>query len=302
MIVSASRRTDIPAFYGRWFLNRLRQGFALVRNPFNQALVYRVPLDPRQVRCLVFWTKDPRDLLERLDELDSYGLPYYFLFTLTAYGAEIERNLAEKRVIRERFVRLSERLGAERVVWRYDPIFFTPTWDIERHLRHFELLASALRGYTRRCVISVLTMYKKCRKNLKDIEFLSLPAENRQNFFRELAAIAAGAGIELRSCASAEPAAAGIPPSKCIDDDLISEITGTAFVGTKDRCQRAACGCVESVDIGAYDTCLHHCLYCYANSNLQTARRRYALHDPDSPLLCGRPAASDRILERVAAG
>jgi hypothetical protein len=298
MIVSASRRTDIPAFYGRWFVNRLKAGYALVRNPVAQRLVYRVPLSPDRVRCIVFWTKDPRPLLELLDEIDARRIPYYFLFTVNPYGPDIERNLPDKDTRVRTFVRLAERLGADRVVWRYDPIFFTPEIGVDEHIRSFRSFAEAFTGLTRRCIISYLSMYNKTRRNMRDIDLLEISSESKNRLLEEIKRCASDCGIELRSCASQELAAAGIEAGKCIDDALIAKITQTDFVGRKDRSQRKLCGCVESVDIGSYDTCRNQCLYCYANSNFEAARRNWDRHDPDSELLLGELKEDDTLVPR----
>jgi hypothetical protein len=299
VIVSASRRTDIPAFYSSWFLRRLEQGYALVRNPVNTRLVYRVPLSAGSTRCIVFWTKNPEPMVERLGELEDFGVPFYFLFTLTGYGPELEGNLPEKRGILRTFQNLAARLGPQRVVWRYDPILFTPEYSPSEHLRLFTELTRELAGSTRRCIVSFLTMYNKCRRNLASFELLELPSRQKAALAGEMRSLAAAQGIELASCASDELAAAGVPAGKCVDDVMISRISGQEFRGRKDRSQRSSCRCVESADIGAYDTCVHHCLYCYANSNYEAALQRRRLHDPQSALLYGRLGEEDQLLERT---
>lgn len=298
MIISASRRTDIPAFYGPWFLKRLGEGYVLVRNPVNPRLVYRVPISAEQTRCIVFWTKNPGSLIGRLDELDSYRIPYYFLFTLTGYGTELERNLPDKRRILRTFLDLAGRLGPERVLWRYDPILFTRDYSPSVHIRLFRQLARELAGSTRRCILSYLTMYNKCRRNLDSVGLVEISPAGKRSLALEIESIASGYDIQLYGCSCPELTEAGIPAGKCVDDSLISQITGQEFTGKKDRSQREACGCVESVDIGAYDTCVHHCLYCYANANSRTAQERHSSHDPGSALLHGRMSKEDRISER----
>ena len=299
MIVSASRRTDIPAFYSPWFFSRLQEGYALVRNPVNSRLVYHVPIAAGTTRCIVFWTKNPAPLAERLGELEDYGIPFYFLFTLTGYGPELERNLPDRKEILNTFLSLAARLGPERVVWRYDPILFTPEYTPSLHLRLFQELARELAGSTQACIISFLTMYNKCRRNLASAELTDVSREEKTELLRGLQELAGARGIRLTSCACEAMVEAGVPAGKCIDDLLISRISGQEFRGRKDRSQRASCRCVESVDIGAYDTCVHHCLYCYANSNYQAALQRRRLHDPHSPLLTGRLGEEDRLLERT---
>jgi hypothetical protein len=299
MIISVSRRTDIPAFYSRWFLNRLREGYALVRNPVNTRLVYHLPISGGKTRCIVFWTKNPAALVEHLGELEGFGIPFYFLFTLTGYGPELERNLPDKQAILRTFLDLAERLGPDRVVWRYDPILFTPDYPPSEHLRLFEELTRALAGSTRRCIVSFLTMYNKCRRNLATFELLELTGEDKAAMAGEMKSLAEARGIELVSCASDEFVEYGVSAGRCVDDRLISRISGQELGGNKDRSQRDSCLCVQSADIGAYDTCVHHCLYCYANSNYRTALQRRRLHDPESPLLYGRLGEEDRLLERT---
>jgi hypothetical protein len=299
MIISASRRTDIPAFYTPWLLGRLQEGYALVRNPVHSRLVYHVPITAENTRCIVFWTKNPAPLAERIGELENFGIPFYFLFTLTGYGHELERNLPDKRGILSTFLSLSARLGSERIVWRYDPILFTPEYTPSAHLRLFEELVRELAGATRRCIVSFLTMYNKCRRNLASFELIDVAPEEKTELLRGLKELTSARDIELASCASDEMVELGVPAGKCVDDLLISRISGQAFRGRKDRSQRGPCRCVESVDIGAYDTCVHHCLYCYANSNYETALQRRRLHDPRSPLLYGSLGEEDRLLQRT---
>ena len=299
MIISASRRTDIPAFYAPWLFRRLKEGYALVRNPVNARLVYQVPISAGKTRCIVFWTKNPAALSERLAELEDFGIPFYFLFTLTGYGPELERNLPDKKQILRTFRTLAGSLGPERVVWRYDPILFTPEYSPSAHLRLFADLARELAGSTRRCIVSLLTMYNKCRRNLAAFELIEVSPAEKIDLVRGLQAIAEPLDIRLTSCACTELVQLGLPAGKCIDDLLISRISGQEFRGKKDRSQRDSCLCVESADIGAYDTCTHHCLYCYANSNYTTALQRRRLHDPQSPLLYGSLAEEDQLLQRT---
>lgn len=168
MILSVSRRTDIPNYYSEWFYNRIKEEFLYVRNPMNPHQISKIDLSPDVVDCIVFWTKNPEPMINRLDELAAYH--YYFQFTLTGYGKEIECNVPHKR---ERmipvFQELSKRIGKQKVIWRYDPIIFTKTYTPEYHLKAFEQIAMALRGYTEKCVISFVDVYAKNKKNMKSI-------------------------------------------------------------------------------------------------------------------------------------
>ncbi|MDW7761514.1 MAG: DUF1848 domain-containing protein [Acidobacteriota bacterium] len=286
MIVSASRRTDIPAFYGRWFLNRLRAGHVLVANPRRRLEVRRVDLDPASIDGIVFWTKNPEDFLSRLPGLDAFEIPYDFLFTITGYGPSIEPNLPPKRAVIETFKRLSDRLGPERVIWRYDPIFLTPAIGGDEHLRRFESLARNLEGYTTHVIIAFLTLYRKSRRHMESLK-VSLPEpDDARRLLLKLKRMAAFRGMTLGTCAvSSECHPEGTARGACIDARRFERMIGRSIPMSKDPGQRKECLCVRSVDIGAYDTCAHTCLYCYANASPATALRNRELHDPDGPIL-----------------
>jgi hypothetical protein len=299
MIVSTSRRTDIPAFYSEWFVNRLREGFVLVRNPFNPKQVSRIALSPGVVDFLVFWTKNPEKMLPKLDRINGFTIPYYFLFTLTPYDKSLERNLPSKTKIIDTFVTLSERIGKKRVIWRYDPILLTDRIDALYHLEYFERLCEKLGNHTERCIISFVHMYKKCVRNLSDFTIAAIDDGMKSELLKKFHTIAIKYDITLQTCAvDIDALHPGIKKGKCIDDKLISDITGCELNVKKDKYQRKSCNCVESVDIGSYNTCMNGCLYCYANNDAALAEKNYALHDPQAPLLYGHIAKSDIIVER----
>ncbi len=299
MIVSVSRRTDIPALYTEWLLHRLEEGYVLVRNPVNPRLISRVPLLPDAAEFIVFWTKNPAPMLSSLDRIDRFSIPYYFLFTVTPYGKEIERNLPGKQAIIESFLRLSERTGRRKTIWRYDPIIFSESFDEGYHKTRFEGLCAVFEGKTERCIISYLDMYKKCEQNLKGLGIRQPGVQETIDLAGAIGKIASKYGIGVQSCAEkADFSAAGVKKGKCIDDTLISELVGKKVQAPKDKTQRTQCGCVESVDIGTYDTCTGGCLYCYANRNPEAARGNRAAHDPASPLLFGNIGEKDRIVDR----
>ena len=293
MIVSVSRRTDIPAFYADWFFRRLDEGYALVRNPIDPHRVSRIELTPDFVDCFVFWTKNPAPMLDRLDKLAGYA--YYFQYTITPYGRDIEPNIPEAAGSLETFKQLSEMIGKDRVIWRYDPIFISLDYTAQFHLQVFARMASALCGYTKRCVISFMDIYRKIKKNMEKAGAEAiLPAEMRL-LAKELCTIAGEYGIKMVSCSeSIDLSGCGIRHGSCIDPALISELVGCRVTAGRDKNQRPSCGCVESVDIGAYDTCPGGCRYCYANSG---RRLRYI---PGSPLLCGEIEPGDIIRTRKA--
>lgn len=298
MILSVSRRTDIPNYYSGWFLNRVREGFLYVRNPMNPHQISRIELSPEVVDCIVFWTKNPEPMLERLGELDPY--PYYFQFTLTGYGQDIEPGVPDKREnVIPTFQRLSKTVSPSRVIWRYDPILFTPVYTPEYHLRAFSCIAEALKGYTNRCIISFVDRYTKNSKSLKLLGTYELQQQELEAFASQIAEISAENGMTVASCAEMmDLAHCGIEHGSCIDRKLIEEIIGCSLKAGKDKNQRPECGCVESVEVGTYDTCKNGCLYCYANSSPKQVTRISQDYDPGSPLLCGSIVTGDKVTER----
>lgn len=320
MILSISRRTDIPNYYSDWFYNRIKDGFLYVKNPMNPHQISRIALSRDLVDCIVFWTKNPEPMIARLHELEGYA--YYFQFTLTGYGRDIEPNVPHKKKhMIPVFQRLSDRIGSSRVVWRYDPILFNDTYTEAYHIQAFGQIAEALSGYTKRCVISFVDTYAKNRAAMRALgirqdvscgwESSNGQAKNDvckasgnsldglKIFVGKLAYMARQYGMEITSCAEElDLSDCGIGHSSCIDRILIEEITGYAMEAGKDKNQRASCGCVESIEVGAYHTCLNGCKYCYANISQEQVQKNYMAFDADSPLLCGRIVDGDRVTDR----
>ncbi len=297
MILSASRRTDIPAFYSEWFFNRIKEGYLLVRNPMNIHQVSRINLSPQLVDCIVFWTKNPKPMLKRLDELKNYK--YYFQFTLNSYDKTIEPNVPLKKDLIETFIKMSTLIGKERVIWRYDPILLTNVFTKEYHYKWFEKLAQKLSPYTNKCVISFVDLYKKTERNLKGIELLPLTNSDMKEIANNLAAISSNYGFSIETCSEAISLEnCNIVHGKCINDRLISSIIGTPLTIEKDPYQREICGCVKSIDVGAYNTCKHECFYCYANFSKDTVIKNISQHNSKSPLLFGELGENDKITDR----
>lgn len=297
MILSVSRRTDIPAFYWEWFLNRVKAGFVDVRNPMNIHQVSRINIRPEVVDCIVFWTKNAGNVIPYLDQLKEYN--YYFQYTINPYNKLIEENVPAKKNIIENFRALSDIIGYNRIIWRYDPILLTDYIDIEYHIRYFEELAKRLQGYTQRCVISFVDLYKKTVSNTRDL-MMREPTENEMHILaKKLSAIAQKYRIEVLSCSeSMNLDTEGVRHGCCIDRNLIEEIVGYKIDVKKDKNQRKECGCVESIDLGAYNTCLHACKYCYANFNNTKAHTLSKMHNPMSTLLVGELDKTDVIKVR----
>ena len=300
MILSASRRTDIPAFFTDWFFNRIAEGFLLVRNPMNPHQIGRINLSPEVVDCIVFWSKNPVKMINRLETLQAYS--FYFQFTITGYGQKLEPNVPQCQDVINTFVNLSRSVGKDRVILRYDPIILTDVHDIKYNACNFERIASQLHGQTHRCVISFVDMYKKTMRNMASLKLSEITQEQMIELSVLLKNICLKYDMELTSCAEiADLAAYGITHGKCIDDKLIEEISGFRLDVDKDTTQRAECGCVASIDIGAYNTCAHECLYCYANFNHAQVHRNCAAHDPVSPLLFVTITQGDKVYESKVA-
>jgi hypothetical protein len=295
MIISASRRTDIPAFYAQWFINRVRAGYCTVPNPFNAVQVRRVSLDPEDVEVIVFWTRNPRPLFPYLDELDRRGYRYYFLYTLLGNPRLLDPHSPDRKAAIRTFQELSSRLGPQRVVWRYDPIVLSRITPPDYHRRAYGTIARALQGYTQRSVISLLDVYAKIRKRMQEASLQGAqlwPYDGSEAWFAslmsDLVGLATANDMRIFSCAQElDLVEHGIRPGKCIDADYIQAVFDLDVTHTKDPGQREACGCVVSRDIGMYDACLFGCRYCYATSSFERARHNYAQHDPRSPSLLG---------------
>ncbi len=286
MIISCSRRTDIPAFYSDWFFNRIREGYVLVRNPINSNQLSRVSLDPAVVDCIVFWTKNPAPMLDSLHLLINYN--YYFQFTLTPYGKDIEPNLPPKTEILDTFLRLSAKVGKKRIIWRYDPILFSESVNIEYHVEHFTRLAERLSGHTEKCIISFIDMYHHLQGKMAGLSLKPPDEFEMRTLAENIATIASANNIKVETCAEKiDLSDLGIGHGKCIDDHLVAELTGVNLKIAKDKYQRKLCDCVASVDIGEYNTCRHGCRYCYANVNQKKIEKNQSLHYSQSPLLIG---------------
>lgn len=298
MIISASRRTDIPSYYSEWMINRLKEKYVLVRNPMNIHQISRINLSPDVVDAIVFWTKNPTPMLGRFSELETYN--FYFQFTLTAYGPDVERNIPSKnKIIIPTFQRLSKEIGREKVIWRYDPIFFNDQYTMEYHCKYFEVLTAKLADYTEKCTVSFLDLYKNAKHNMKTLNIINDNYQMQKELLERFAEIAKKYGIYIDTCAEAnEFKDIGAEHAHCIDKERIERIAGFKLKVGKDGNQREDCGCISSIDIGAYNTCKNGCLYCYANYNDNTVVKNMGKHNPDSPLLFGEVDETDKIKER----
>lgn len=300
MIISASRRTDIPAFYSEWFFNRLKEGFVLVRNPMNFHQISRVKLTSDVVDGIVLWTKNPIPMIDRLDELRDYM--YYFQFTITPYGKDIERNLPPKNTdILSAFKKISKIVGTDRIIWRYDPILLNTRYTIDYHLRAFRKIAEELHKYTRKVTISFIdTDYRGLKSNINELDLIDFPVETQIKLASSLSSIAHEYGLSVDTCAEKMNLLEyGIEQARCIDDRLFSKLLSSTLDIEKDKNQRLECGCIASIDIGMYNTCANGCLYCYANYSRGAVAGNREKHNPLSPLLFGEISSDDKITDRA---
>ncbi|HEY3377181.1 MAG TPA: DUF1848 domain-containing protein, partial [Armatimonadota bacterium] len=275
-----------------WWMRRIREGACAVVNPFNPRQVSHVSLRPEHVDAIVFWTRNAAPLLPYLAELNGRGYRYYFQYTLTGYNSAIEPNVPEVANVVTTLTQLAAAIGPERICWRYDPILFTNTMPPEYHLEHFAALASALRGLTQHVTVSLFDEYRGAMRRLRElapaVQLLEIPetSERFAHCMRTLASIAEAQGMAISSCAeTVDLRPYGIMPGQCIDGAYLRRVFGIEVATAKDPNQRAACGCVASKDIGAYDTCLHGCRYCYATHRDGLAAARHAAHGVESPAL-----------------
>lgn len=296
MIVSVSRRTDIPAFYAEWFMNRIRDGYALVRNPFFPGNFTRVDLHPDAVDAIVFVTRNPAPLMTHLDELEGRGYRFCFQMTITGYPSLLEPHVIAVDDAIRFFKDLSHRMGPEKIIWRFDPILLSSLTPEDHIAANFSAIARELQGSTDRVIISFTDFYKKAIVNFRritastNVSFSDLHQYPDRLF--ELAGriseISRRHHMQIFSCAEKyDFSSVGIKKGKCVDAEYLSRIAGAAVRGTKAKNQRKDCCCDESRDIGQYDTCLHGCVYCYATKNYGTALKNRKLHNPLSPLLIG---------------
>jgi len=300
MIISASRRTDIPSYYSEWFFTRIKEKFAYVRNPFNTRQINVINLDPELIDCIVFWTKNPKPMIDNLDLLKDYK--YYFQFTLTPYESDIEAKLPPKTEIIETFKKLSDIIGPQKVIWRYDPILISNKYNTAYHIDKFEKLVRVLKGYTEKVTISFMDFYKKITENIKLLGITEISTEEKNIIAQNISKIAKNNNFSIDTCAEdIDLSKYGIMHARCIDDRLILKISGNNLLVEKDKNQRLECGCVRSVDIGEYNSCSNGCVYCYANHNSNIAEKNIKKHISLSPLLIGDVCPDDIVKERKMA-
>ena len=294
MILNTGSRTDIPAFYSEWFMNRIRAGFVMARNPFYPKQIIRYDLDPSVVDVLVFCTKNPKNMLEHLEELKKYRM--YWNVTITPYGKDIEPNVPHKKEVMDAFIELSKKVSVKNVVWRYDPIFLNEKYDISHHLMIFEKMCAYLEGYCKHVIISFIDLYEKTKKNFPEVKEVSF--DEQCYITKQFVKIAARHGMDIRLCHEDERLAFyGADVTGCLSKEVLEEAIGEQLIVPTSSKSREGCNCLLGNDIGAYNSCLHLCRYCYANFDKDIVLKNHKLHDPKSPLLIGKIEEGDEIRE-----
>ncbi|MCL2187060.1 MAG: DUF1848 domain-containing protein [Treponema sp.] len=297
MIISASRRTDIPAYYSDWLLNKIKERYIYVRNPMNNHQVSKINLDPEVVDCIVFWSKNPKPMIDKLSSLSNYA--YYFQFTLNPYDNDIETNLPPKAEIIETFKKLSDLIGSQRIIWRYDPVLLNARYTINYHIEKFMEIACQLKSFTEKVTFSFIDFYKKINENIKANCIADITFEEKNIIAENFLKIASENNLLIDTCAEdIDLSQYNIGHARCIDDRLIAKIIGNNLSVEKDKNQRLECGCAVSIDIGEYNSCPNGCIYCYANYSYNLVKNNCIKHNILSPLLIGDIDSSDIINER----
>ncbi|CRF34598.1 hypothetical protein BRSU_2125 [Brachyspira suanatina] len=261
MIISASRRTDIPSLHTKWFLNRLKEEYVITQNPISKNNFYKIPLNKNIVDIIVFWSKNPN--IDFLKEVKDLGYEFYLHFTITPYDKNIEKNIPDKNLLIKNFQTISKLFGKEKIIWRYDPIILNNDFDTNYHINNFKNFADSLNGYTDECIFSFVQIYSKIKNNIKNIN-----DDDKLLLIENMKEISEKNNIKLKSCSQDFDNITNIriEKSACIDKERIQKILGYSIKEKKDKSQRKLCNCIESIDIGMYNTCTNGCIYCYANS------------------------------------
>lgn len=311
MIISASRRTDIPRLHSEWMVNRIREGFVDVRNPMFPSQISRYSMSPDIVDGMVFWTKDPQPMLSKLGAFSDYS--YYFQFSLTSYGKDVEAGLRNKFELIETFKELAGMIGPERVMWRFDPILLNKKYSPEYQLRAFNTIASELNGYTKKVTISFIDEYRFSGRSIyESVNTTGVSADQQNCLAEQMSAIAHSNGMAIDTCAEAvDLEKYGIQHARCVDSRVFERLDGCRLSRlktryeelAKDKAQRKECCCIESIDIGWPNTCANGCRYCYATPDPQRLAADMRLCDPKSSLLCGHIDPSvDRVTDHRGTG
>lgn len=293
MVLNVSRRTDIVAFYSDWFIERYKEGYIDVRNPFYPKLISRIYF--KNVDLILFCTKNPIPILDKLKYIDK---PILFHVTLTPYKKDIEPNVLPKGIIIEAIKKLSKVIGIDNLTIRYDPIFISEKYNLDYHIKAFNKLCSLLNGYVNKIIVSFIDDYKNVRKNEKILNFREFTEKDYEIIGKNFSRIAKENSMTVQTCfENRNLVEYGFIKGECLSHELAYKLTGKKYKTWKAR-KGANCNCVEMVDIGVYNSCKHFCKYCYANYDEKQVNNNFNSHFKDSSLLVGRIEKDDLIKER----
>ncbi|MBB5218543.1 DUF1848 domain-containing protein [Treponema rectale] len=293
MIINTGGRTDLAHYYPQWLLQRFKEGFVYVRNPLYPEKITKYLLSPETVDCVIFCSKNYAPLLDRITEItDKFNT--YFFYTITAYGKDIEKGIPDIDKSIDTLIKLEKIVGKERISWRYDPVLLTKKYTVQQHLITFEHMTARLHSHVRNCIFSFVQIYKKIESNFPELEEIS--PENKDILARGFGKIAAKYRMQIKTCAEKNDYTSyGIQKSGCVTLNEIADSNDLKFKELKHSGMRKNCRCIQSNDIGAYDTCPGGCRYCYANSDHELAEKNYRTHDFKSPILTGKISTSEQI-------
>ena len=295
MMINTGCRTDIPVYFSKWFYNRIKEGYVLVRNPYYKEQVLKYRLSPDVVDIICFCTKNPEPMIERLEELKQFS--QFWFETITPYEKEIEPNVPNKNEVIKSFQKLSDKVGASAVHWRYDPIFITEKYSLKYHIEIFHKMAAKLSGYTNYCTISFIDLYEKTKRNFPYIK--AVTKLEQEIIVREFVEIGRKYNIKIRLCCeNKELERFGADASGCMTKDILESSVGFRLSVPKSKnTLRTQCNCMLGNDIGMYNTCAQGCIYCYANYDRKTVLNNIRLHNPKSPFLIGEEHLDEHIID-----
>ncbi|MDE6023963.1 MAG: DUF1848 domain-containing protein [Lachnospiraceae bacterium] len=292
MILNTGSRTDIPAYYSDWFYNRIKEGYVLSRNPYYPTQITKYLLNPEVIDAIVFCTKNPFPMLDRFSQLSAFDM--FWFVTITPYGEEIEPYVPPKERVITYFQKLSELVGKERISWRYDPIFIADKYSIDYHIEQFSQMAKALSGYTDQCVVSFIDLYEKTKRNFSGIR--SVTNTEQEKIIAVFSEIAKENKLQIHLCCeNADLIRENVDAEGCMSKAVLEKSLGFRLNVPPKKLARQECTCLLGADIGAYNTCGHGCLYCYANYDKKTVVENMKLHNAFSPLLIGEVSEHDVI-------
>lgn len=296
MILNTGSRTDIPAFYSEWFMRRIEAGTVCVRHPFQPKRVLRYQLDPSSVDVLVFCTKNPKPMLEHLDRLMRFNM--FWGVSITPYDQTIEPYVPPVRQVVESFKQLSSKLGKKAVEWRYDPVFIDDKYTLDVHIKSFQWMASELSGYTEACVVSFIDLYQKTKRNFPRVR--PLREDEQITLIKAFVKIGQHYGIRIKTCLENEALSQfGVDVQGCMTQSVLENALNIRLDIQKKTQARKGCDCLLGNDIGAYDSCPHGCVYCYANNDRATVLCTIKRHHIDSPLLIGTLEKEDVLVDVI---